>query len=507
LTTATLLALLLLLSAKENETHRRVALLVGNNLGDASRPELKYAEDDAQQMSEVLRELGGVTSTLILVGGSGGALDAAFDELDRTLGADSRATTLFFFYSGHADSSALLMNGSRYPFERLRKRLESSPARLFVAFVDACESGQIIRAKGGRPIPIIDLDLSHLDRRLEGGVFLASSGAGELAQESDELRGSFFTHYLVSGLRGAADTSGDRRVSLEEAYQFVYHHTLDRTRSSILGPQHPSYGLHVDGRGELVLTWMNEGASYLILPGEAEGTYFVRDVGRSRTLAEVDKRAGTQLRVALPAGRYEVSRIEAKEIWSSEVELGAHAELQFDPTTMSRSPLRDRQAKGGSNTFAIGAAYTLASGYLRDSGLRHGADVRWSYRIDFLELGLLGSFATSSYTRSDAIAIRFWELGGGGFVEAGLDLFSTLRGFAGVELRWMWAHQRAVLADRTEIGKGSVVPVLARAGISYRLSDFTLVSSVVTGPAIFDGPDGLTSSWTIGGQFGLQLGF
>ena len=40
----------------------------------------------------------------------------------------------------------------------------------------------------------------------EGVVFLTSSSANEDAHESDTLKGSFFTHYLVSGMLGAADT-------------------------------------------------------------------------------------------------------------------------------------------------------------------------------------------------------------------------------------------------------------------------------------------------------------
>lgn len=58
-------------------------------------------------------------------------------------------------------------------------------------------------------------------RSYEGRVYITSSAAGERAQESDEIQGSVFTHYLLAGLRGAADDSGDRRVSLEEAYRFA----------------------------------------------------------------------------------------------------------------------------------------------------------------------------------------------------------------------------------------------------------------------------------------------
>ena len=50
--------------------------------------------------------------------------------------------------------------------------------------------------------------------------------AGEDAQESDDIKGSFFTHHLVSALRGAADEDMDGRVVLEEAYRYTYNETL-----------------------------------------------------------------------------------------------------------------------------------------------------------------------------------------------------------------------------------------------------------------------------------------
>ena len=45
----------------------------------------------------------------------------------------------------------------------------------------------------------------------------------EAAQESDRICASYFTHYLVSGFRGAADLSGDGKVTLNEAYQFAFN--------------------------------------------------------------------------------------------------------------------------------------------------------------------------------------------------------------------------------------------------------------------------------------------
>jgi hypothetical protein len=50
----------------------------------------------------------------------------------------------------------------------------------------------------------------------EGYAFLISSSATEASRESDSTANSYFTHSLVTGLRGAADTVGDGRVTLNK---------------------------------------------------------------------------------------------------------------------------------------------------------------------------------------------------------------------------------------------------------------------------------------------------
>lgn len=77
------------------------------------------------------------------------------------------------------------------------------------------------------------------------------SSADEAAQESDRIGGSFFTHALVSGMRGAADASGDGKITLTEAYRFAFEETLQRTAQTQFGSQHPAYEIRSAARA----TW------------------------------------------------------------------------------------------------------------------------------------------------------------------------------------------------------------------------------------------------------------
>ena len=52
---------------------------------------------------------------------------------------------------------------------------------------------------------------------MKGAVLITSSTAEEASVERDDLGGSLFSHFFISGLRGAADSNQDRKVTLQEA--------------------------------------------------------------------------------------------------------------------------------------------------------------------------------------------------------------------------------------------------------------------------------------------------
>src|SRR5204863_4666070 len=111
----------------------------------------------------------------------------------------------------------------------------------------------------------------------KGHAYLTSSAATEVAQESDRIEASFFTYYLVSGLRGAADVNLDRRVTLQEAFQFAAQETLARTEQTVGGPQHAAYEFDLAGTGELVVTDVRSTQAGLVLAPELAGRIGVRD--------------------------------------------------------------------------------------------------------------------------------------------------------------------------------------------------------------------------------------
>jgi uncharacterized caspase-like protein len=225
---------------------RRLAIVVGNNVGARDRPPLRFAERDAGKVADLLTELGGVArdDLILLPGKPAAAVRAAFAETQRKLSEWSQgggtSAVVLFYYSGHSDGDALMLGDDRLPFGELRRLLASTAAPVRLAIIDSCQSGSVLLAKGGRRGPAFDI---HLDDEVgsTGEAILTSSAANELALESRRIGGSLFTHHLVSGLRGAADRSGDGLVTLSEAYQYAFARTVAATAATTLGTQHPAY--------------------------------------------------------------------------------------------------------------------------------------------------------------------------------------------------------------------------------------------------------------------------
>ena len=343
--------LVLAATAAEADTPlRRYTLIVGANNGGGDRPLLKYGVSDAERFARVMVDLGGVSpehNTILrqpklrdLLDGLD-VLTRRVTEAARLTGANATRTEVIVYYSGHADEKGLLLGEDRYSYRSLRDRLDQIPADVRIAVLDACASGAFTRIKGGRARPPFLIDQSA---SMRGHAFLTSSAATEVAQESDRIRASYFTHYLVSGLRGAADLSGDGRITLNEAYQFAFGETLGRTVDSKGGAQHPSYDINMSGTGDVVMTDVRQLSATLVLGQEVEGRFFVRNAAQE-LIVEVYKPYGRTVSLGVEPGAYEVRVEHEKTALMAKVSVADGGQLvvdrkQFNPTTVEATRSR-----------------------------------------------------------------------------------------------------------------------------------------------------------------------
>lgn len=218
----------------------RYAIYIGSNKGGDGRSELLYAGSDAENLKNTMAEIGGISekNSILLVDPSEKEINSAMQAITKMIekngknakdstenSAGSARTEFLFYYSGHSDEDSLLLGNQKYDYSTLKNAISEIPSDIHVVILDSCYSGNFIRTKGGQKKKPFLVDDSSV---VKGHAYLSSSSETEFSQESDEIEASYFTNAVVTGLRGAADSSGDKRVTLNELYSYAFNETLKK---------------------------------------------------------------------------------------------------------------------------------------------------------------------------------------------------------------------------------------------------------------------------------------
>ncbi|MCP4133390.1 MAG: caspase family protein [bacterium] len=300
----------------------RFAMVVGANNGGYSRERLRYAVSDANSVMNVLHDMGGVhrKDGLLLFDPDRRNFFSAARKIRRKIaGAKSQSVKaeLVFYYSGHSDEEGILLGNEKIFYKEIKKFIDAVPADVKIAILDSCSSGAFTRIKGGKRRAPFLVDSSY---DMKGYAFMSSSSSDEASQESDRIKGSFFTYYLLSGLRGAADVTQDGRITLNEAYQYAYNETLTRTEKTMSGPQHPNYNIQMTGTGDVILTNVRESSAGLVVHRNIHGKLFIHD-SDNVLIAELHKAYGRNMELALEHGKYRIVNKKGRNVYEAGITL------------------------------------------------------------------------------------------------------------------------------------------------------------------------------------------
>ncbi len=314
---------------------QRYAVIIGANRGRPSDTPLRYAVRDARRMAAVLKRYGDLpeANTVLLEEPNAKRIHDTILRQRARIKQETRGrrSLLVVYYSGHGDSRALYSGGTELAWRDLEAWVGASSADLRILVLDACRSGAVTRVKGTRARP---LRIPHQVRGFpEGFAVLSSTTAGEDAQESDELRASFFTHHFLSALRGVADNNRDGFVTLEEAYRYTANRTVWSSAATVSGIQHPTYRYQLRGRSSVRLTRVRRARGNATLVLDRPGQYVFFEDDRDGLVAiEAQIVRGRSRELWLPAGNYFVRVRDAKRLYEGTVRIrdATTNEFRFD---------------------------------------------------------------------------------------------------------------------------------------------------------------------------------
>ena len=328
----------------------RYAIYIGSNKGGKGREKLLYAGSDAQNFQKAMSEIGGVNDSNSFV-----LIDPTKEKIDETLNqitnkiknseTHAKRSEFIFYYSGHSDETSLLLGDIPYDYSSLKAAITEVPSDIHVVILDSCYSGNFIRTKGGQKRKPFLLDDSSV---VTGHAYLSSSSDNEYSQESDEIESSYFTNAMITGLRGAADASGDNKVTLNELYSYAFNDTLSKTESSKAGPQHPNYNITLVGSGDLILSDISTAEAMLSLSKEAKGKFIIRNA-EGKLISEINKVEGQPIFMALPAGQYSAVIIDEYSTKQGYFLLNKDQIYVLDQNTLSTIKRKENRLRGGSD--------------------------------------------------------------------------------------------------------------------------------------------------------------
>ena len=221
----------------ESQKRDAVAIIIGAEQYE-SLPPAEFADHDARSFYDYANKALGVPGKKIMVlTGNKAKRNDILQATRNWLAAEvnDNRTDVFVFYSGHGlaspdgkkryllpvDAKTDLLEDTAISQEQLVKIINAQHPRSVTLITDSCYSGVSRTGKSllasARPIAIY----SESEPLPANTTVISSSSGNQVSVSSPDLGHGLFSYFVMKGLEGDADQSGDRRITAQELYAYV----------------------------------------------------------------------------------------------------------------------------------------------------------------------------------------------------------------------------------------------------------------------------------------------
>lgn len=219
-----LINLLLALFMAVGVQARTFVLVTGvSNYGDEVN-NLSQTTKDAKRFKAVMESQ---TKDITLLTSKNVTRANVLEKLRAICNRAQKGDRIVFFYSGHGMPGAICGYDTPISYDDIVNTLATSAASEKICFIDACHAGTM--AKSG------DSTWTKSVKGAKDQVFFVSCRPEEVSRESPFLGAGYFTQALLKGMRGKADKDGNRQITVEELFKYIYSDVMKRTGKG----QHP----------------------------------------------------------------------------------------------------------------------------------------------------------------------------------------------------------------------------------------------------------------------------
>ena len=240
-------------TAENNVSGKTYALIVGvAKYRNTAIPSLQFADKDAVEFYEYLKESGVDTANMLLLLNEGAKNSDIMISLDEMTDKAQKGDKIFIYFSGHGDVESKVITQDAYLLSYdapnkvyagggaiavylLKGYLAtlSSKGVQVIFITDACHSGNLSGGREG-----MENAANVLKGQWKDEIKILSCQPGELSLEGKQWgngRG-LFSYELINGMAGIADKNKDGKVSLRELNLYLMEKVPDEANPM---PQNP----------------------------------------------------------------------------------------------------------------------------------------------------------------------------------------------------------------------------------------------------------------------------
>jgi hypothetical protein len=189
---------------------------------------LKYTDDDAYRVANFLqRQEGGAIpdEQLTILIDESATKNKIINQAKSLFSQADGDDVILFYFSGHGTNGAFLPRdfdgyNNKLPHSEIRNIFNKSKAKHKICIADACHSGSLDKTAKDMAT-VVNTYYDAWNSSTGGTALMMSSKAEETSIEFRGLRQGVFSYFLIKGLKGEANSNGDKIVTITELYNYI----------------------------------------------------------------------------------------------------------------------------------------------------------------------------------------------------------------------------------------------------------------------------------------------
>ncbi len=237
----TLLVLAIILAVSTNA--RTFVLSMGVSRYQDNNNNLSQTTKDAKHFKEIMANH---TKDITILTSKYANKENVLEKLRALANRAQKGDKIIVFFSGHGYPGGIVCYDKTLTYQEINDILSKSEASAKICFIDACHSGSVNDVR--------DNTQKYKAPTTGNIIYMMSSRADEYSMENAWVGHGFFTQALIKGLRGKADANNDKKITVNELFNYVYN-DVQHTTAKMNDSQHPQLIGSKAIAEEVVIDW------------------------------------------------------------------------------------------------------------------------------------------------------------------------------------------------------------------------------------------------------------